>query len=60
MLYPPKNGAYTELFAGLSDTIDEKNNGGWRKLFPLPCGLSAHVALGSISPREKKRKDLPC
>lgn len=31
MLYPPKNGAYTELFAGLSDTIDEKDNGGWRK-----------------------------
>ncbi|KAI6754869.1 hypothetical protein HG530_012621 [Fusarium avenaceum] len=25
----PINGAYTELFAGLSDTITEENNGGW-------------------------------
>ncbi|KAF7554073.1 hypothetical protein G7Z17_g3156 [Cylindrodendrum hubeiense] len=25
----PKNGAYTELFAGLSDNITDKNNGGW-------------------------------
>ncbi|KAK3354089.1 hypothetical protein B0T25DRAFT_225420 [Lasiosphaeria hispida] len=25
----PKNGAYTELFAGLSPTISEKDNGGW-------------------------------
>ncbi|GKT66267.1 short-chain dehydrogenase [Colletotrichum tofieldiae] len=25
----PKNGAYTELFAGLSPTITETNNGGW-------------------------------
>ncbi|USP80366.1 Putative Short-chain dehydrogenase [Curvularia clavata] len=25
----PNNGAYTELFAGLSPTITEKDNGGW-------------------------------
>ena len=27
----PKNGAYTELFAGLSPTITEQNNGGWSR-----------------------------
>lgn len=33
----PKNGAYTELFAGLSDTITEDNNGGWGELLLLGC-----------------------
>jgi hypothetical protein len=27
----PKNGAYTELFAGLDVSITEANNGGWGK-----------------------------
>jgi hypothetical protein len=25
----PKNGAYTELFAGLDESITQKDNGGW-------------------------------
>ncbi|KXH48475.1 short-chain dehydrogenase [Colletotrichum simmondsii] len=29
LAHKPINGAYTELFAGLSPTITEKNNGGW-------------------------------
>lgn len=29
LTYPPKNGAYTELFAGLDQSITEANNGGW-------------------------------
>ncbi|OJZ90818.1 hypothetical protein ASPFODRAFT_57077 [Aspergillus luchuensis CBS 106.47] len=39
----PINGAYTELFAGLSDTITEEDNGGWVSPF------------GKV---EKVRKDL--
>ncbi|GKZ35278.1 hypothetical protein AbraIFM66950_005872 [Aspergillus brasiliensis] len=39
----PINGAYTELFAGLSDTITEEENGGWVSPF------------GKV---EKVRKDL--
>ncbi|KAH7127746.1 hypothetical protein B0J13DRAFT_564463 [Dactylonectria estremocensis] len=27
--HPPKNGAYTELFAGLHPSITEKDNGSW-------------------------------
>ena len=27
--HPPIKGAYTELFAGLSQSITEKNNGGY-------------------------------
>lgn len=27
--HPPKNGAYTELFAAFSPTLTEKDNGGW-------------------------------
>ncbi|KFZ24489.1 hypothetical protein V502_01024 [Pseudogymnoascus sp. VKM F-4520 (FW-2644)] len=27
--YPPINGAYTELFAGLDKSITQRNNGGW-------------------------------
>ncbi|KAH7176740.1 short-chain dehydrogenase [Dactylonectria macrodidyma] len=27
--HPPRNGAYTELFAGLHPSITEKDNGGW-------------------------------
>lgn len=34
MLYPAKKGAYTELFAGLSETITEQNNAGWGKSAP--------------------------
>ena len=38
----PVNGAYTELFAGLSDEITEKNNGGWGKLKSCSrCGMLA-------------------
>lgn len=29
--HEPIKGAYTELFAGLHDSITEKNNGGWSK-----------------------------
>lgn len=42
----PINGAYTELFAGLSDTITEENNGGWGKK-PLP--FVAYTDCDSVS-----------
>ena len=29
MLYPPVNGAYTELFAGLSTEVPEAEKGTW-------------------------------
>jgi hypothetical protein len=32
MASEPINGAYTELFAGLSNDITEENNGGWGKI----------------------------
>lgn len=37
----PKNGAYTELFAGLSPEITENNNGGWSKLCLDVLGVDA-------------------
>lgn len=30
-MHDPINGAYTELYAGLSTDITEKQNGGWGK-----------------------------
>ena len=29
----PRNSAYTELFAGVSPTVTEKDNSGWVSLF---------------------------
>ncbi|CEJ91607.1 hypothetical protein VHEMI07309 [[Torrubiella] hemipterigena] len=48
MLYPPKNGAYTELFAGLSDTIDEEDNGGWLVPFGKVEPIRADLAEAEI------------
>lgn len=33
MASEPINGAYTELFAGLSDTITKEDNGQWGRFF---------------------------
>ncbi|KAI3532912.1 short-chain dehydrogenase [Colletotrichum filicis] len=47
LAHKPINGAYTELFAGLSPTITEKNNGGW----VVPFG---QLAVGRQDLRDKE------
>ena len=39
LMYPPVNGAYTELFAGLSPDITLSNTGCWGKCF---CSARHH------------------
>ena len=42
----PVNGAYTELYAGLSPDVTEKHNGGWGKFyyFAINCSPSSHYS----------------
>lgn len=66
VLYPPKFGAYTELFCGLSPAITAAESGKWGELFPSPhrCGGllranqdNAVVPWGRFYPMRKDLQD---
>ena len=59
----PKNGAYTELFAGLSTTIKEKDNGGWGELLTVDfyvqiSWLTKTILVSPFGKVDTPRKDL--
>jgi NAD(P)-dependent dehydrogenase (short-subunit alcohol dehydrogenase family) len=43
VLYPPKFGAYTELFCGLSPAITAGDSGKWGELFPVSVSLFSEM-----------------
>jgi retinol dehydrogenase-12 len=45
LMYPPVNGAYTELFGGLSPDITLSNTGCWGKFFLILPVLGRHKIL---------------
>lgn len=47
-LFPPINGAYTEIFAGLSPAITMKESGEWGELFPHCCLCYTHRELTAV------------
>ena len=47
--FPPINGAYTEIFAGLSPTITIKETGDWGEFLILLYSMTDFIGMGSCS-----------